>query len=207
VRFLCKPWLVAVCLLAGCGSTSPSLSRAERDRLPLDGRQEIFDAENDLIIALNRADLARDQVRSLKKAQDDLDDVQKSCERRLSSNAGQADRIPQLRKAIRAERDYFDARTDVAEAEVAVAQQEIRIARSRLDLVKQRQLVRTGKAPSASLKTYERVIDEQEAKGKQVRSTSLDLRTKAQSLLDLWKNAQAEYARQSGDFDSGIWLQ
>ena len=206
MRF-CKPWLVAVYLLAGCGSTSPSLTRAERDRLPLDGRQEIFDAENDLVIALNRADLARDQLRALKKAEDDLDDIQKSCERRLASNTAQADRIPQLRKVIRAERDYLDARGDVAEAEVTVAEQEIRIARSRLDLVKQRQLVRTGKAPSASLKTYERAIDEQEAKGKQVRSTSMDLRTKAQGLLDQWKYAQAEYGRQTGDFDSGIWLQ
>jgi chromosome segregation ATPase len=200
-------WLIAVCLLLGCGSTSPSLSRAERERLPLDGRQEIFDAENDLVIALNRADLARDQLGSLKKAEDDLDDVQKNCERRLSANAAQADRIPQLRKVIRAERDYLEARADVAEAEVTVAEQEIRIARSRLDLVKQRQLVRTGKAPSASLKTYERAIDDQEAKGKQVRSTSLDLRTKAQSLLDQWKYAQAQYGQQTGDFDSGIWLQ
>jgi len=199
-----KPWLIAICLLVGCGSTSPSLTRAERDRLPLDGRQEIFDAENDLVIALNRADLARDQLRALKKAEDDLDDVQKSCERRL---AAQSDRIPHLRKVIRAERDYLEARGDVAEAEVTVAEQEIRIARSRLDLVKQRQLVRTGKAPSASLKTYERAIDEQEAKGKQVRSTSMDLRTKAQGLLDQWKYAEAEYARQTGDFDSGIWLQ
>ena len=57
------------------------------------------------------------------------------------------------------------------------------------------------------LAAIERAIDEQEAKGKQTRSSSLDLRTKAQKLLDLWKYAQAEYAGQTGDFDSGIWLE
>jgi hypothetical protein len=140
-------------------------------------------------------------------AQDDLDDIQKNCERRLAQNPASAGHISLLRKVNRTERDYLEARGDVASAEVAVAEQEVHIARSRLDLVKQRQLVRIGKAPFASLKAYERAIDEQEAKGKQVRSTSLDLRTKAQGLLDLWKYSQAEYARQTGDFDSGIWLQ
>ena len=95
----------------------------------------------------------------------------------------------------------------MALAEVTVAAQEIRMAQVRVDLVKQRQLVRIGKAPFASLAAFERTIDEQEAKGKQTRSSSLDLRTKAQGLLDLWKYTQAEYAVQTGDFDSGIWLE
>jgi hypothetical protein len=95
----------------------------------------------------------------------------------------------------------------VALAEVVVAKQEIRIAQARLALVMQRQLVRIGKAPSTSLPAMERAIDEQEARGKETRASSLDLRTKAQGLLDVWKNRQAEYAAQTGDFDSGIWLQ
>ena len=202
-----QAWPLILTLLAACGSTVPSLSRAERERLPLDGRQEIFDAENDLVIALNRVDLARDQRSSVRAAEDGLDEVQKSCERRLTAIPAQAGNIPALRKAIRTERDYLEARGEVASAEVAVAQQEVHIARARLDLVKQRQLVRIGKAPLASLKAFEQAIDDQEAKGKQVRSTALDLRTKAQGLLDLWKYSQAEYAGQTGDWDSGIWLQ
>jgi len=52
-------------LLAGaCGTSAPSLSRAERDRLPRDARQEIFDAENDVIIAHNRQDEAEERIRA-----------------------------------------------------------------------------------------------------------------------------------------------
>jgi hypothetical protein len=200
-------WLAGLCLLAACGSTAPSLSRNERERLPLDGRQEIYDAENDLIIARNRADLASDQLNGLESALADHDDIEKNCERRLATNPATAGRIPLLRKASRAERDYLEARREVALAEVTVATQEIRIAQVRVDLVKQRQLVRIGKAPGASLPPFEHAIDEQEARGKETRASSLDLRTKAQKLLDLWKYAQAEYATQTGDFDSGIWLQ
>jgi hypothetical protein len=199
-------WPLALTLVGACGSTAPALSRDERERLPLDGRQEIFDAENDLVIALNRVDLARDQRKALRAAEDGLDDVQKSCERRLTAIPAQAGNIPALRKVIRTQRDYLEAREDVAAAEITVAEQEVRGARARLDLVKQRQLVRIGKAPLASLKAFEQAIDEQEARGKQVRSNSLDLRTKAQGLLDLWKYSQAEYAGQTGDWDSGTWL-
>lgn len=199
--------LAGLCLLAACGSTAPSLSRAERERLPLDGRQEIFDAENDLIIARNRADLARDQLRTLEGTLAGLDDVETRYERRMAATPTASLRTPLLRKVARAERDYLDARREVAIAEVGVAVQEIRIAQSRVDLVKQRQLVRIGKAPFASLTGFERAIDVEEAKGKETRSSSLDLRSRAQKLLDLWKYMQADYARQTGDFDSGIWLE
>ena len=202
-----QPWFAGLCLLAACGSAVPSLSRNERERLPLDGRQEIFDAENDLIIARNRADLADDQLHGVESALAELDRILKRSESRLAANPATTGRIPLLRKVVRTERDYLDARRDVALAEVTVAAQEIRIAQVRVDLVKQRQLVRIGKAPFASLAAFERAIDEQEAKGKQTRSSSFDLRTKAQGLLDLWKYTQAEYAVQTGDFDSGIWLE
>jgi len=199
-------WLASICLLTACASTSPRLSRDERERLPLDGRQEIFDAENDVIIARNRTDMALEQLRSIEEALAQLDDRQDRSEKRLKANAATAGNVSLLRKVTRSEHDYLEARRDVAEAEVAVAKQETRISKSRLDLVKQRQLVRIGKAPMASLKDYEQAIADEEARGKQSRSSSLDLRTKAQSLLDAWKAAQADYARQTRDFDSGIWV-
>jgi hypothetical protein len=198
--------VAAICLLTACASTSPNLTRDERERLPLDGRQEIFDAENDVIIARNRTDMALEHLRSIEEALARLDDRQDRSEKRLKANAGTAGHVSLLRKVTRAEENYLEARKDVAEAEVEVAQQETRISKSRLDLVKQRQLVRIGKAPMASLKDFEKAIADQEARGKQSRSSSLDLRTKAQSLLDTWKTAQADYARQTRDFDSGIWV-
>jgi hypothetical protein len=201
-----RVWMVGICLLTACASTSPNVTRDERERLPLDGRQEIFDAENDVIIARNRTDMALEHLRAIEEALDKLDDRQDRSEKRLTANAASSNNVSPLRKVTRAERDYLEARRDVAEAEVAVAKQETHISKSRLDLVKQRQLVRIGKAPMSSLQTYEKAIADQEERGKQSRSSSLDLRTKAQGLLDAWKTAQAEYARQTRDYDSGIWV-
>ena len=194
-------------LLAACGSTSPALSRDERERLPLDGRQEIFDAENDVIIARNRADMAQERLRAVEESLDQLGDRQDRSEKRLSANSATSGNISLLRKVTRAERNYLEARRDVALAEVAVANQETRIARVRLNQVKQRQLARVGKAPITSLAAYERALQDEEERGKQTRSSSLDLRTKAQSLLDAWKTSQSDYAGQTRDFDSGIWLE
>lgn len=201
-------WPAALLLLLGaCGTSAPSLSRNERDRLPRDARQEIFDAENDVIIARNRQDEAMDRLRAVREAMDQLDERQDRSEKRLSSTRGGSSRISALRKVTRAEQDYLDARQDVAKAEVEVAAQETITARARLDLVKQRQLVRIGKEPLASLKDFEKVIEGEEAKVKEKRASSLDLRSKAQSSLDAWKAAQEAYAGQTRDFDSGVWIE
>jgi hypothetical protein len=200
-------WFAALALVSACASTSTQLSREERERLPLDGRQEIFDAENDVIIARNRADLAQEQLDALETSINGLDDIEAHNHKRLTANAATTPRIYPLRKMLRAQRAYLEARRDVIAAEIEVAGQETRIARARLALVKQRQLVRIGKAPLTSLADFEKVIGEQEEKAKGARGSSLDLRTKAQTLLDQWKLAQAEYAAQTGDYDSGIWLE
>jgi hypothetical protein len=198
---------VLLLLLGACGTSAPSLSRNERDRLPRDARQEIFDAENDVIIARNRQDEAMDRLRAVREAMDQLDERQDRSEKRLSSTPGGSSRISALRKVTRAEQDYLDARQDVAKTEVEVAAQETITARARLDLVKQRQLVRIGKEPLASLKDFEKAIEVEEAKVKEKRASSLDLRSKAQASLDAWKAAQEAYADQTRDFDSGVWIE
>jgi hypothetical protein len=175
--------------------------------LPRDARQEIFDAENDVIIARNRQDEAMDRLRAVREAMDQLDERQDRSEKRLSSTPGGSSRISALRKVTRAEQDYLDARQDVAKTEVEVAAQETITARARLDLVKQRQLVRIGKEPLASLKDFEKAIEVEEAKVKEKRASSLDLRSKAQASLDAWKAAQEAYADQTRDFDSGVWIE
>jgi hypothetical protein len=207
VRRFLEFWPAVIGLLVACANTAPSLSRAERERLPMDGRQEIFDAENDLIIARNRADQARDQLQAVETSLDLLDAKFERNKKRLASQPASLTHIPLLQKAFTAHQVYLDARREVGRAEVEVAKQEIRIARVRLDHVVQRQLVRIGKAPLGSLDAFEKTSLEEEAKSKEARSSSLDLRTKAQALLDTWKNAQDDYARQTNDFDSGVWLE
>jgi hypothetical protein len=203
-----RHWPVLVLLLAGaCGTSTPSLSRVERDRLPRDARQEIFDAENDVIIARNRHDEATERLRALRVALDQLDERQERSEQRLSASPGGSSRVSALRQVTRAERDYLEARREVAESDVEVAEQEVITARARLNLVKQRQLVRIGKVPLATLNSFEKAIETQEAAGKQKRASSLDLRSKAQTRLDAWKAAQQTYASQTGDFDSGVWIE
>jgi hypothetical protein len=173
----------------------------------MDGRQEIFNAENDLIIARNRADQAQDQLRSVENYLDLLDVKFEQSKKRITSQPTSSIHLPLFQKTYVAQEVYLKSRREVGRAEVKVAKQDIRIARVRLDHVLQRQLVRIGKAPLASLDFFEKTILEEEAESNNLRSASLDLRTKAQTLLDAWKTAQDDYARQTNDFDSGIWLE
>jgi chromosome segregation ATPase len=192
--------------LAGCASSAPELSRAERERLPRDARQEIFDAENDLTIARNREDEAAKRRRALDEAIEAVGERHKRMEKRLEASKDGAARVAGARRVLRAERDYLEAQLDAAEAQVKVAERETSTARARLELVKQRQLARIGKVPIASLPEFEKAIATREARVKEARAGDLDLRSKAQSRLDAWKAAQAEYAAQTKDFDTGVWL-
>jgi hypothetical protein len=197
--------LVPVSVLGlACGGSAVTLTHDEYARLPADGQQEVFDAENDLVIAKNREDQARDNERLLQAKQDELDQRWKRSEKRLSGSRGS--RVPSARKAVDAHRAFIKAQLDVADAAIKVAVVETELSRARLSLVRKRQLVRIGHAAMASLKELEQRVTECEKRVKDARTTDVDLRVKAQNQLGAWKNAEEEHARSTGDFDTGIWI-
>ncbi len=194
-----------VVALDACGGGSVELSHEEYARLPADSQQEVFDAENDLVIAKNREDQAKERDHLLRVAQEELDERWKRAERRLLSSTG-GSRVGGARKVLEAHRAFLKAELDVAAVAIKVALLETELSRARLSLVRKRQLVRIGRAPMVSLKDLEHEVSEAEKRVKAARATDVDLRMRAQNQLGAWKNAEDEYARSSGDFDTGVWL-
>jgi hypothetical protein len=189
--------------LANCGGTL--LAHSDYERLPHDARQEIFDSENDLIIARNREDGASDKKRDMSKRLNDLDLRWVRTSQRLTA-AGQAARVPQARKVRDAQAAYLDAEIDVAKAEIQTTGLETALSRARLALVRQRQLARIGRVTGASLKPLETAVTALEAKVKAAATAATAVRTKAENGLEGWKAAEDEYARASGgDYDTVVW--
>lgn len=196
--------LLTASLVLGCGSGVVELSREELDRLPRDSRQEIFDAENDLVIARNRQDDTDDRRRATERAIGDLEDRWTRIEKRLSSS-GQGGKVASARKVFDANKAYLGALLDVIEATIDTARLDAALSRARLVLVRQRQAARIGRATLGSLKPLEQKVADAEAKVKAASAAQIDLRGKAQTLLDAWKVAEDEYARSSNDYDTGVW--
>jgi hypothetical protein len=197
--------LLAV-LASGCGNGTIHLSREEYDRLPHDSRQEIFDAENDLVIARNRQDDAVERKVKTDHAISEIEQRWKKATTRLTAS-GQGGRISQARKVFDTHKAYLSMDLDVAEATIKTTAVGTDVSRARLQLVRARQLARIGRVTLASLKPLEDNVTSLENQLKSATAAESSLRTKAQSQLDAWKAAEDEYARASGDYDTGVWAE
>jgi hypothetical protein len=194
---------VLLCTM-GCGSGAIELSGDEYARLPRDFRQEIFDAENGLVIARNREDEARDRATAAEGALDDLAQKWKKSSQAFAAS-GQAVKVPKAKVVHDAHVAYVTALGDVAEAAIRRAEVETRLSRARLDLVKQRQYARIGRATVSSLKPLEDRVTALETRLKAATSAEGDLRTKVQTQLTAWKTAEDAFIGGSADYDTGVW--
>jgi hypothetical protein len=187
----------------GCSSL---ISHADYDRLPHDARQEIFDAENDLIIARNREDAAEDRRQAFKQALAELDSRWERTAQHLAKSPAAAGRGPQARKVRDAQEAYLSAELQVAEVEIQTTRLDTAVSRARLALVRQRQLARIGRVTGASLKPLEAAVAAREANQKAATVAATTVRTRAEQGLEAWKAAEDEYARASGgDYDTVVW--
>ncbi len=196
--------LLALAFTLGCGSSSVQLTREEYARLPREYRQEIFDAENGLVIARNREDEARDREATAERALSDLQQKWKRTSKALAAS-GQAAKVPKARVVFEANEAYVASQIDVAAAGIRRAEAETRLNRARLELVRQRQFARIGRATVGSLKPLEENVATYENKLKAASAAEVDLRTRVQNQLNAWKVAEDGFVAGSGDYDTGVW--
>jgi len=201
-------WSVVILLLTGtCGTSAPSLSRVERERLPRDARQEIFDAENDVIIARNAKTRQKNVFAPCARRWTN------STSARVAAKSG-CPHPPDGRRGCQpCARSPVLNRTILRRA--STSRNPTQTWPSRKSSRPAPALTWSSNGSSCALarchwlhsKDFEKAIETQEAKGKQRRASSLDLRSKVQARLDAWKAAQEGYASQTGDFDSGVWIE
>jgi hypothetical protein len=202
-----RPILVpalAMAFMLGCGSGAVQLTREEYARLPREYRLELFDAENDVVIARNHEEEAEDRKAAAEQTLTDLAQRWKRTNQRLSSS-GQAAKLPRARHVYDTNVAYVASQVDVASAAIRRAQAETRLRRAHLELVSQRQAARIGRATVGSIKPFEATVAALENKLKAATTAEVDLRTKVQTHLNAWKVAQDEFAAAASDFDTGVW--
>jgi hypothetical protein len=196
--------LLALSSTLGCGSGAVQLSHEEYSRLPSEYRLELFDAENDLVIARNREDEAEDRKATAEREMSALDQRWKRTSQRLNST-GQAAKSSKARHVFDMNVSYVASEISVASASIHSAEVETRLRRARLDLVRQRQVARIGRATVSSIKPLEDRVKVFEGKLKEATAAEVDLRSKVQAQLNAWKQAEDEYASTSSDFDTNVW--
>jgi hypothetical protein len=193
--------LPAATLLAmACGGPSASLRVSEKvvGQFPPDARLWVYDAENEIIIALDNRDAAQARVTATER---DVDRA-KVAEGAAKGRAG-ADGPGRARVA------WHEARRDHAESLVEAAEVSVICARAALELAKAKLVVRfdiLGDDRKFSVKAFEKQHDVC-ARNLQARQTKAGtLRDRAKKAEEEWRKARQDYIARTGDHDHGLWI-
>jgi hypothetical protein len=198
-------WLVVALLaataLAACGGPSASLKVSNRvvSQFPPDARSWVFDAENEVIIALDNRDAAKAKI----------EDVEKDIGRAKTAVTAAKGRGGKGEDPAKARVAWHVARRDYAEAILDVADVSVICAKASLELSKAKLVVRfdiLGEDRKFSVKAFEKQ-HERCARNLLNRNKAADkLRDKAKQAENNWRKVRADFVRATGDHDHGLWI-
>jgi chromosome segregation ATPase len=195
------PLLLAAALsTGGCGtSLSHTVDDSTLRDMSRNGRLWVYDAENEIVVALDQLDEAKDELRGvryrLKRAERSQDKIEKK------GNA-LAEQMAEARV------DFLEALEEWAEAEVRFRIFGILVARAQVEYAKaqviQREDLLGGKdfSPADYKQQAEELTAEQEARKKRVAK----LRRAARKMEAKWWRARRRFVAQTGDHDTGLWI-
>ena len=189
-------------LAAACGGTSlrhtvttKSLAEASRE-----GRLWIYDAENEIVVALDRLDEALGELRTVRQQMSRAERAIERLEKRGSRGA------VQLAEAWLV---YLEAMEEWAEANVALCRKGLIVARAAVELARaeviQREDLVAGKDFSVQLfqDQYKELNDEFGHRRKSVAGLRQQARTKETQ----WWSLRRRVVAQTGDHNSGLWIE
>lgn len=179
-------WLGLV-LLAGCAGSgvSPALIAA----FPPEGRRASYEAENEVIIALDRLDEARDRAVALERKVDTYPETEHA---------------PAVHAARRA---WFEAELAEAEAEVEVATEAVACARRALVLTQARLAVRFDlPVEEGFVKPFESAFEDCQEDLAEAQAEADAQEKSVRERRDAWRKARADHAARTGDWSHGLWI-
>ncbi len=197
--------LGAVILAVGvsaCGASSASripserVDEALRDEFPVEGRRWAFEAENEVIIALDRRDAAR---AALAAASDRV--------ARAEAWEDVADRSGKAKAPVAALVAWRKEQRRQRVARLEEAEVEVYCARAAFELTKARLAVRFGLPVKARyLVPFEAQYEACAQEQAQASAAVQDAESRAGKALERWRDSRREYVSKTGDHDHGLWI-
>ncbi|MFO0728013.1 MAG: hypothetical protein U1E65_29805 [Myxococcota bacterium] len=199
-RALCLCLALAATGCAGNASTR-SLSRRVDNAVvsvfPEEGRRWTYEAENEVIIALDQLDSARDNRLEARTWLKLVDTALDTSDKR--ANKG--------KEVWEARREHAKAELKHAEAEVDAAELNVFCARALLELNKARLAVRFDlPVEDGFVKKFE---DQYEGCARDLKDAKTEAEQRAQQAAEAkekWHQTRADYVKKTGDHNHGLWI-
>jgi chromosome segregation ATPase len=196
--------LLLACLLAAAGGCAERLGKhVDMDKLKDMSRQGqiwIYDAENEIVVALDRLDDARDEVKNIERRLKQAEEAVESAERR--NNRVAVEMAEEWVKYLEAMKRWALARVRAQKIGVIAAEAAVELAKAQ---VINREDLLGGKDFSVS--DYQAQYDDwKKAYEKEQRKAS-SLRKAARRLEQRWWVLRRRNIAQTGDHDTGLWIE
>jgi hypothetical protein len=172
--------------------------------LPPEGRRWVFDAENAIVAALDGVDVAGEGVREADEALGRAERSLKAAEQR------QRERGTDLGvQAARARLEWARLARRIAGERLELARNKVRKARADLELDKARLVVAYDLVAvrGFTLQPYEQQAQAAQGRVDAVQKGLDELGKKLQAQEEQMQQARQRYVAQTGDHDSGVWLE
>jgi len=193
--------LLAVPLLGACGGSSLSYV-VDDDKLKDMSRQGqlwVYDAENEIVVALDQLDEARDELLDIRHRLKAAEKSIKRAEKRRKSF---------LVQVAEAWLEYLEELETWAEAQVKWRRLGVVMARATVELAKaqviQREDLLGGK--DFDLADYRKQHADLEQAMEQRGKNLNNLRKKARRKEAQWWRLRHQFVAKTGDYDSGLWI-
>lgn len=194
-------WMVL--FAAGCASSASTRSLSEQVAesltgvFPEEGRRWTYEAENEVIIALDRLDSARD---ALLAAEQEIEAADRAIE--IAGKRG-----GQGREVAEARRNMAVAQRMHAESEVGVAELGVFCARGTLELTKARLAVRFDLPVEEDfVKKFEEQYEDCAGELTEAREDAEKKSNAATAAREKWREVRADFVKRTGDHNHGLWI-
>ncbi len=194
----------AISLLGGSGCGGSRLSKTVNpDKLKEMSRQGqlwVYDAENEIVVALDKLDEAKDALVTIRRRIQEAERILKAAEKR--NNRAGVEMAEQWLKYLESTEEWAKARTENYRLGVVVAQAAVELAKAQ---VVNREDLLGGK--DFSIKVYQEQYNRLKSTFEQEEKLVSNLRKVAREKEAQWWILRQRFIAQTGDYDSGLWIE
>jgi hypothetical protein len=184
----------------GAGATRRISNRVDSDlfgAFPPEGKRQTYEAENEVIIALDRLDGAKDSKIQIETRLDDVDHALDTADKRGGSGS----------EVHKARKNFLEVRRDQAKAEIRAAEQAVYCARVSLELTKARLVVKFDLPVEAGyLKAFDEQYQSCAARLDEAKKEAEKLAGDAVQAKENWRKVRADFVQKTGDHNHGLWI-
>ncbi|MBW2731178.1 MAG: hypothetical protein JRH20_02230 [Deltaproteobacteria bacterium] len=183
----------------GGGSLSHTISNSKLKDMSRQGQLWIYDAENGIVVALDRLDEARDELYRI-KTQLKLADRRISAAKKRRNGLGV--------NVSEAWEDSLEYLEDWARARIRLERFGVNVAKASIELAKAQVIQREDLLGDKdfTLKEFKDQLRKLQDSYDRRRKTVRKLRRKARKKEARWRKMRRRYVAQTGDHDSGLWI-